>query len=117
MPEWVSSITTAACSIVGVIVGWALNYHSQKNARRIEYLSRAFSDLSRYFLQFIADRSDENLILLTSSLERVRLFCSKATQKEIIEFEHMLANKSNDTDDLAKQYNVICGFSRKEVQK
>ncbi len=117
MYEWVSSAIAAGCSIIGVIVGWALNYHSQKNARRMEYLSRAFSDLSRYFLRFVADRSDENLILLASSLESVRLFCSKTAQKEIVEFVHMLASRSIDTDDLTKQYNVICKISRREVQK
>ena len=117
MSDWIPILASAADTLVGVILGWALNYLYQKKAQRIEHLSIAFSDLFRHYLQFVNDRTDQNRGLLLSCVERVRLFCSKSAVKKVEAFRNLLLPDKVDFKALGGQYKLLHDLSRKEVKR
>ena len=110
-------------SLLGAVIGAFATFFacrhsaaSQHHSDLINQLSHALSDCFAAFSAYQRDPDDPNFVLLVSTDERVRLFCSESLLPAVDAFRSKVLNRSTPQEELGHAFRAVSDLARDEIQ-
>ena len=112
-PEIVGGLLAILCAIIGAKLATS---GERRRDRRRELLDVYTGFFAAYYNFVTDDRSKEYSVQLIASFERLRLLCSKRSEKIIVELAPLLTSDPLQIDELAKKISLLREAAKEDLR-